>query len=97
MGAKVHYPYDETAYLEAPAIEDISQIDSLSRQIRIKTVICRTTLSYENSCGHSRKRSNCNRCVTCPFTNASFLVGAEKLVRLILRDPKRCISCVRSL
>jgi uroporphyrinogen decarboxylase len=29
MGAKVHYPVDETAYLEGSAIDDISQIDSL--------------------------------------------------------------------
>jgi len=29
MGAKVHYPYDQTAYLEAPAINDVSEIDSL--------------------------------------------------------------------
>jgi len=28
-GAKVHYPYDQTAYLEAPAINDVSEIDSL--------------------------------------------------------------------
>ncbi len=29
MGAKVYYPEDETAYLEAPAINDISEIDRL--------------------------------------------------------------------
>ncbi|HEX3033368.1 MAG TPA: uroporphyrinogen decarboxylase family protein, partial [Bacillota bacterium] len=29
MGAKVHYPADETAYLEEPAINDISEISRL--------------------------------------------------------------------
>ncbi len=29
MGAQVHYPEDETAYLENPAIKDISEIDRL--------------------------------------------------------------------
>jgi len=27
--------------------------------------------------------------VTCPFTNASFLIGAENLVRLTLKDPEK--------
>lgn len=27
--------------------------------------------------------------VTCPFTNASFLIGAEKLIRLTLKDPEK--------
>ena len=90
MGAKVHYPQDETAYLEAPAIEDISQIDRLypanpytdgnlphhleAMKIAADAVGLEVTVTGA---------------VTCPFTNASFLIGAEKLVRLILKDPDK--------
>lgn len=43
MGAKVHYPEDETAYLEAPAINDLAHLDRLQPADLIGTEISRTT------------------------------------------------------
>lgn len=90
MGAKVHYPYDETAYLEAPAIEDISQIDSLSPADPYKDGNLPHHLeAMKIAVDTVGKEVTVTGALTCPFTNASFLVGAEKLVRLILRDPEK--------
>ncbi len=90
MGAKVHYPYDETAYLEAPAISDISQIDKLSpadpyKDGNLPHHIEAMKIAVE-SVG---KEVTVTGAVTCPFTNASFLIGAENLVRLTLKDPEK--------
>lgn len=90
MGAKVHYPYDETAYLEAPALEDISEIDSLSpadpykdgnlpHHLEAMKIVVDTV----------GKEVTVTGALTCPFTNASFLIGAEKLARLMLKDPEK--------
>ncbi len=90
MGARVHYPKDETAYLEAPAINDLANLDSLQpadphrdgnlphhlEAMKIAVDRVGTEVAVTGA-------------VTCPFTNASFLVGAETLARLMLKDPEK--------
>jgi uroporphyrinogen decarboxylase len=88
MGAKVHYPPDETAYLETPALTDNSEIDSLEPANPYRDgnlpghleamKIALDQVGYEVSVTGA---------LTGPFTNASFLIGTEKLVRLTLKDP----------
>ncbi|MCX7771617.1 MAG: uroporphyrinogen decarboxylase family protein [Clostridia bacterium] len=89
MGAKVHYPEDETAYLAAPAITDIAKIDRLSpadpyRDGNLPHHLEAMKIAVE-AVG---KEVTVTGAVTCPFTNASFLVGAETLVRLLLKNPE---------
>ncbi|AEV69267.1 uroporphyrinogen decarboxylase family protein [Acetivibrio clariflavus] len=90
MGAKVHCPYDQTAYLEAPAISDVSEIDSLEpvdpyrdgilpQHLEAMRIIAEEVGDEVTVAGP----------VTGPFTNASFLIGSENLVRLILKDPDK--------
>jgi uroporphyrinogen decarboxylase len=88
MGATVHYPEDETAYLAAPAIssiEDISRLQPVesgsdgnlpSHLVAMKRVV--DELGTEVPVTGA---------VTCPFTTASFLIGAENLVRLTIKNP----------
>ncbi len=88
MGAKVYYPYDETAYLEAPALENINEIGSLSPADPYKDGNLPHHLEAMKIAVEAvGKEVTVTGAVTCPFTNASFLVGAEKLVRLTLKDP----------
>jgi uroporphyrinogen decarboxylase len=88
MGAKVHYPADETAYLAEPAIENIREISRLrpanpqydgnlphhleAMQIAVNTVGNEVSVTGA---------------VTGPLTNASFLIGAEEIARLMLKEP----------
>lgn len=90
MGAKVHYPYDETAYLKAPAIDDISQIDELvpvdpyaDENLSQHLEAMRITVDAVG------KEVTVTGALTCPFTNASFLIGSERLVRLTLKEPEK--------
>ncbi|MGE4283415.1 MAG: uroporphyrinogen decarboxylase family protein [Clostridia bacterium] len=90
MGARVYYPYDETAYLDAPAIDDVSNIESLNpadpnkdgnlphhiEAMKIAVDAVGTEVTVTGA-------------VTCPFTNASFLIGAENLVRLMIKNPEK--------
>jgi uroporphyrinogen decarboxylase len=90
MGAKVHYPLDETAYLEAPAIEDISDIDSLSPADPYKDGnLPHHIEAMKIAVEEVGKEVPVTGAVTGPFTNASFLIGAEKLVRLTLKEPDK--------
>ncbi len=89
MGASVHYPEDETAYLDGPAITDPSEIDL----IRPADPFLDGNLPHHleamkrvvNAVG---KEVPVTGAITCPFTNASFLIGTETLVRLTLKDPE---------
>jgi len=74
MGAKVHYPYDQTAYLEAPAKDG-----NLPHHLEAMKIVAEEVGDEVTVAG----------AVTCPFTNASFLIGAENLVRLTLKDPEK--------
>lgn len=89
MGAKVKYPDDNTADLEEPAIQDVSQIDTLRpadpyRDGRLpvqleamKYLIDQVGNEIGCSCG-----------VVGPFTNAFFLLGVEKTMGLIHKNPE---------
>jgi len=90
MGAKVHYPFDETAYLEEPAIKDISEIDSLSpadpyKDGNLPHHLEAMKIAVEEVGGEVTVTG----ALTGPFTNASFLIGTEKLAKLMLKEPDK--------
>lgn len=88
MGARVHYPDDETAYLAAPAIQSVDQIASLKPA---------NPHQDGNLPHHLEAMSRAVDAVgnevvvtgalTGPFTTASFLIGTESLARLMLKNP----------
>ena len=90
MGATVHYPEDETAYLDAPAITSVEEIGR---------IIPLSPWSDGNLPAHLEAMKRVvdavgaevpvTGAVTCPFTIASFLIGAETLVRLTLKNPEK--------
>lgn len=87
MGAKVFYPADETAYLEAPALSSATEIDRLrpadprrNGNLPAQLEAMRITADAVGD------RVPVTGALTCPLTNASFLVGAEQLARLMVRD-----------
>lgn len=89
MGAEVHYPADETAYLEAPAIVAPADIQRLQpadphRDGNLPHHLEAMRIAVDAVGGEVPVTG----AVTCPFTNASFLVGAETLARLLLREPE---------
>lgn len=87
MGAKINYPQDETAYLEAPAINDVADIDKLEPADPYKDGNLPQHLeAMKIAVNEVGKEVAVTGALTCPFTNASFLIGTEKLVRLTLRD-----------
>ncbi len=89
MGAKVYYPLDETAYLDAPAINDISEIDSLVPADPYRDGDLPHHLeAMKIVLDEVGKEVAVTGAVTCPFTNASFLVGAENLTRLVMKNPQ---------
>ena len=89
MGAKVFYPLDETAYLETPAIKDISQINDLDPADPYKDGNLPDHLeAMKIALDTIGKEVPITGALTCPFTNASFLIGTEKLIRLTLTDPE---------
>lgn len=89
MGAKVKYPDDATADLDQPAIQDVSQIDTLApadpyqdgrlpvQLEAMKYLIDEVGDEIGCSCG-----------IVGPFTNAFFLLGVEKTMSLIYKDPE---------
>jgi uroporphyrinogen decarboxylase len=87
MGALVHYPDDETAYLEAPAVGDAADPG-----LRPADPLADGNLPahLEAACrvlDAVGKEVPVTVALTGPFTTASFLVGTERLVRLTLRRP----------
>lgn len=89
MGAAVHYPADETAYLAAPAIADPAEIHRLQpadphRDGNLPHHLEAMRIAVD-AVGAEVPVTGA---VTCPFTNASFLVGAETLARLMLKEPE---------
>ena len=88
MGAKVRVPEDETAYLEAPAIESLADIGKLRPANPKKDGLLPAHLEAMRRCADAiGSEAAVNGALTCPFTNASFLVGAETLVRLTMKEP----------
>ena len=89
MGAKIHYPVDETAYLETPAIDDISQISTLRPADPYKDGnLPQHIEAMKIAMDKVGQEVVVTGAVTGPFTNASFLIGPEQLVRLVGKNPQ---------
>jgi uroporphyrinogen decarboxylase len=88
MGARVFNPPDETAYLEAPAISNVSEIDGIQPADPYKDGDLPQHLeAMKIAVDAVGKEVTVTGALTCPFTNASFLIGTENLVRLIMKKP----------
>ncbi|MDR2850056.1 MAG: uroporphyrinogen decarboxylase family protein, partial [Verrucomicrobiota bacterium] len=88
MGARVHYPDDETAYLAAPAIASPSEIDRLRPADPHKDGNLPAFLEAMDRAQQAvGAEVPVNGALTGPFTVASFLIGAETLNRLLLKGP----------
>lgn len=88
MGARVRYPEDETAYLDQPAIADISQLDRLTPADPYRDGNLPHQLeAMKITIAEVGKEVTVTGALTCPFTNASFLIGAENLARLVGKNP----------
>lgn len=88
MGAHVHYPDDETAYLAEPAIHSVEQIGSLRPANPHKDGnLPRHLEAMSRAVEAVGKEVVVTGALTGPFTTASFLIGTETLVRLMLKNP----------
>lgn len=89
MGATVCYPPDETAHLETPAIEEISQLERLRpadpRRDGNLPALLQALEIAQQQVGHEVPVSGA---VVCPLTTASFLIGTDNLVRMMHRNPE---------
>jgi uroporphyrinogen decarboxylase len=89
MGAKVFVPADETAYLEKPAIDDASDIKTLEPADPYKDGCLPQHLeAMKIAIDEVGGEVPVTGALTGPFTNASFLIGTENLVRLTYKDPQ---------
>lgn len=88
MGARVHYPDDETAYLAEPAIHSAAQIPSLQpANPHTDGNLPHHLEAMERAVETVGQEVVVNGALTGPFTTASFLIGTETLVRLTLKQP----------
>jgi uroporphyrinogen decarboxylase len=88
MGATVFYPEDETAYLQKPAISDERDIHRLKpadpkSDGNLPQFLEAMKITFEEVGGEVPVTG----ALTGPFTNASFLIGAERLARLTIQNP----------
>ena len=88
MGAKVHYPDDETAYLAEPALRSIERVYSLRpaapwRDGNLPYHLEAMALAFKEVGGEVPV----NGALTGPFTTASFLIGADQIARLMIKNP----------
>lgn len=89
MGAKVNYPPDETAYLAEPAINDLAEIDKLKPADPYKDGNLPSHLeAMEIAVDEVGHEAVVTGAVTCPFTNAAFLIGADNLAKLTIKNPE---------
>jgi uroporphyrinogen decarboxylase len=87
MGAEVYYPEDETAYLAAPAISSFDDIAGLQPVDPLRDGNLPSHLdAMKQVIDAVGKEVPVTGAVTCPFTTASFLIGAENLVRLTIKN-----------
>jgi uroporphyrinogen decarboxylase len=89
MGARVRYPDDETAFLEAPAIGDVREIGTLAPADPLRDGNLPHQLeAMRRTVDAIGAEVPVTGALTGPFTTASFLVGAETLARLMLKEPE---------
>jgi uroporphyrinogen decarboxylase len=89
MGAAVHVPEDETAYIESPAITGVDEINRLlpadpgkSGILQICLEAMRITLDTVG------KEVPVTGALTAPFTNAAMVIGVARIARLMIQDPE---------
>lgn len=88
MGSTVHYPEDETAYLESPAITRADEISRLRPVDPRKDGNLPSHLeAMQRVVEAVGQEVPVTGALTCPFTTASFLIGTENLVRLTMKNP----------
>lgn len=88
MGAKVRVPEDETAYLHAPAITGNGGVSGLRPADPSRDGLLPAHLEAVSRVAQElASEVVVTGAVTGPFTTASFLVGAEVLAKLVLREP----------
>ncbi|MFZ4858676.1 MAG: uroporphyrinogen decarboxylase family protein [Desulfuromonadaceae bacterium] len=88
MGAVIHYPEDETAYLSSPAIGSTDDIKRLQPVVPERDGNLPAHLeAMKRVIEAVGSEVPVTGAVTCPFTTASFLIGAENLVRLTIKNP----------
>lgn len=88
MGAKVRAPLDETAYLDEPAVSNVDRIDSIVPIDPLKSDLLREHLdAMARALEAVGKEVPVTGALTGPFTNSSFLIGTENLVRLAVKNP----------
>jgi uroporphyrinogen decarboxylase len=89
MGATICYPDDETAYLKTPAITEVSQIGSLEpADPRRDGNLPHHLEAMKRVTEAVGEDVPVTGAITGPFTNATFLVGTDRLMRLIIQEPE---------
>lgn len=89
MGATVKYPDDETADLDQPAITDVSQIDSLRPADPYKDGRLPLQLDAMKYLQDEVKGEiGCSCGIVGAFTNAFFLMGVNKTLGMIYKNPE---------
>lgn len=89
MGATVKYPDDDTADLAKPAISDVSEIDRLEPPDPYKAGRLPVQLDAMRYLVDAiGKEVGCSTCVVGPFTNAFFLLGMEKTLIMLHKNPE---------
>ncbi|ABO35148.1 Uroporphyrinogen decarboxylase [Methanococcus maripaludis C5] len=88
MGAKINMPYDNTADLEEPAINNMSEFDKLKvidpyTDGRIPVHLRALEIVRDEIASDVGVTAS----VVGPFTNAFFLIGVEKMTKMLLKDP----------
>ena len=89
MGAKVKFPDDDTADLESPAITDVSQIDTLQPADPYKDGRLPVQLdAMKYLLDDVGQEMGCSCGVVGAFTNAFFLMGVDKTLSMIHKNPE---------
>lgn len=89
MGAKMKFPDDNTADLLEPAINDISEISRLEpvnpyKDARLPIHIEAMKIVHDKI----GQEVPCSALIVGPFTSAFFLMGVEKMTKLLIKDPE---------
>ena len=88
LGAKVHVPDDETAYIEEPAISEATGIKKLTPAEPAKSPILQRCLeAMRITIDTVGKEVPVGGGITAPFTVACLVMGEENISRLMLHNP----------
>lgn len=89
MGAEVFYPEDETAYLKTPALQKIKSVsDIVPADPWHDGNLPEFLEAIKITVDRVGNEVPVTGAVVGPFTNTSFLLGAEELARKITREPQ---------